>query len=144
MPLAQRSVEENRAWLALFSAFLESVRLPEINSSPTRIITMFIRHVSMRLREDCVTRFARILGAEVIPLLRDQDGFLDYITLISPERSEAVVITFWETEESEESFVRTRNPEVSRSLFDVIEGTPRVDTFDILDSTFPHLAAQRA
>ena len=105
---------------------------------------MFIRHVTMRLREDYVTRFARILGSEVIPLLREQEGFLEYITLISPERLEAVVITFWETEESEEAFVRTRNPEVSRSLFDVIEGTPRVDTFDILDSTISYLAAQKA
>ncbi|MEW6213213.1 MAG: antibiotic biosynthesis monooxygenase [Acidobacteriota bacterium] len=105
---------------------------------------MFIRHVTMRLREDCITKFARIIGSEVIPLLRDQEGFLEYITLISPERAEAVVITFWETEESEEAFVRTRNPQVSRSLFDVIEGTPKVDTFDILDSTLHPLTAKKA
>lgn len=105
---------------------------------------MFVRHVTMRLRADSVAKFGRILGGEVIPLLRKQAGFLDHITLISPERAEAVVITFWDTEDSQEAFIRTQNPQVSRSLFDVIEEAPRVAMFDVLDSTFLKLAAYKA
>ncbi len=105
---------------------------------------MFIRHVTMKLREDCITKFARIMGAEVVPMLRHQEGFLDYLTLISPERAEAVVITFWDTEDSQEAFNRTQNPQVSKSLFDVIEETPKVAMFEILDSTFLKFAANKA
>ncbi len=104
---------------------------------------MFVRHVTMRLRADSVAKFARIIGSEVIPLLRRQEGFLDHITLISPERAEAVVITIWDTEESQEAFNRAQNPQVSRSLFDVIEEAPRVAMFDVLDTTFLKLAAKK-
>jgi hypothetical protein len=71
------------------------------------------------------------METEVIPLLREQEGFWDQITLISPERAEAIVITFWENKESEEAFNRTRNPDVLRGLLGVIEGTPRVALFEV-------------
>jgi heme-degrading monooxygenase HmoA len=100
---------------------------------------MFARHVSMRLRADSVTRFVHVIETEVNPLLRKQAGFLDQITFVSPECAEAIVITFWDKKESEESFNRTRDPEVLRSLLEVIEGTPRVDRFEVINSTFYHL-----
>ena len=96
---------------------------------------MFARHVTMRLRADSVTRFARIMDTEVLPLLRRQAGFLDQITLVSPERAEAAVITFWHTKESEEAFNRTDNPEVLKKLLDVIEGSPRIDLFEVAGSS---------
>jgi hypothetical protein len=85
----------------------------------------------MTLRADSLKRFMRVIETEVIPLLREQEGFWDQITLISPERAEAIVITFWENKESEEAFNRTRNPDVLRGLLDVIEGTPRVALFEV-------------
>jgi hypothetical protein len=85
----------------------------------------------MTLRADSLTRFMRVIETGVIPLLREQEGFLDQITLISPERAEAIVITFWENKESEEAFNRTRNPDVIRGLLGVIDGTPRVDLFEV-------------
>ena len=97
---------------------------------------MFARHVTMKLRADSVTKFAVVIETEVIDLLRRQPGFADQITLISPERAEAVFITFWETRESEEAFKRTRNPEVLEKLLDVIEGSPQVDLFEFADSSF--------
>jgi hypothetical protein len=85
----------------------------------------------MTLRADSLIRFMRVMETEVIPLLREQEGFWDQITLISPERAEAIVITFWENKESEEAFNRTRNPDVLRGLLGVIEGTPRVALFEV-------------
>ena len=97
---------------------------------------MFARHVTMRLRADSVTKFAVVIETEVIDLLRRQPGFVDQITLISPERAEAIFITFWETRESEESFNRTENPEVLEKLLGVIEGSPRVDPFEFAECSF--------
>jgi hypothetical protein len=85
----------------------------------------------MTLRADSLKGFMRVIESGVIPLLREQEGFVDQITLISPERAEAIVISFWENKESEEAFNRTRNPEVLRGLLEVIEGTPRVDLFEV-------------
>ncbi|HXG94886.1 MAG TPA: hypothetical protein VNN73_21280 [Blastocatellia bacterium] len=70
----------------------------------------------------------------VIPLLREQEGFLDQITLISAERVEAMVITFWDGKESEEAFNRRQNPEILSQLLEVIEGNPKVDLFEVATS----------
>lgn len=93
---------------------------------------MFARHVTLKLRADSVAKFARVIESEVTPLLRKQEGFLHQVTLLSPERAGAVVITFWDQKESEEAFNRTRNPEILRSLLEVVEGTPEVDLFEVI------------
>ncbi len=97
---------------------------------------MFARHVRMRLRADSVTRFAVVIETEVIDLLRRQPGFVDQITLISPEQAEAIVITFWKTRESEEAFNRTQNPEVLEKLRGAIEGSPEINLFELVNSSF--------
>jgi heme-degrading monooxygenase HmoA len=86
----------------------------------------------MRLRADSVTKFGVVIETVVMDLLRRQPGFVDQITLISPEQAEAVVITFWQTRESEEAFNRTQNPEVLEKLLSVIEGTPQVNLFEFV------------
>ena len=97
---------------------------------------MYARQVSMKLRPDSVTKFAHVIAAEVLPLLRRQAGFEDQLTLVSPGCTDAVFITFWDKQESEEAFNRMENPEVAKSLLGVIEGTPKVEVFEVIDSTF--------
>lgn len=99
---------------------------------------MFARHVTMRLRADSVTKFAIVIETEVIDVLRRQPGFVDQITLISPERAEAIVITFWQTKESEEAFNRAQNPEVLEKLLGVIDGHPQINIFEFANCSFYH------
>ncbi|HET8669952.1 MAG TPA: hypothetical protein VFM05_04805 [Candidatus Saccharimonadales bacterium] len=101
---------------------------------------MFARHVSMRLRPESVTKFAIVIETEVIDLLRKQPGFIDQLTLMSPERAEAIFITFWQTKESEEAFNRAQNPEVLEKLLGVIEGPPQINLFELVNSPFYHRA----
>ena len=42
---------------------------------------MFVRKVSMRLKGDSAAEFTRKMEQEIIPLLRQQSGFLDEMTL---------------------------------------------------------------
>jgi hypothetical protein len=44
---------------------------------------MFVRKVSMRLKADSAGEFTRKMEADIIPLLRKQQGFLDEMTLIA-------------------------------------------------------------
>lgn len=97
---------------------------------------MFARHVTLQLRADSLTKFGQVMDDYVFPLLLEQDGFLDHTTLISTERVEAIVITFWSSKESEEAFNRTRNPEVLTRLLEVLEGTPKVDVFEVVSAGF--------
>ena len=104
---------------------------------------MFIRNVTMKLKANTTApEFNRIIENDVLPLLRKQPGFRDEITFIAPERSEAVAISFWETKENLETYNRTAYPELLKIISKVVEGTPRVETFDLATSTLHKLAAK--
>ena len=53
---------------------------------------MYTRNVSMKLKVNSATEFTRTLENEVIPVLRKQKGFKDEITLVAPERNDALAI----------------------------------------------------
>ncbi|MFN2514700.1 MAG: hypothetical protein ABR556_00665 [Pyrinomonadaceae bacterium] len=102
---------------------------------------MFGRQVTMKLKADSATELTRINEREIIPMLRMQKGFRDETTFISPQRKEAVVNTFWDTQEEAEAYDSTGYREVLKTLSNVIEGTPIVATFEFANSTFHKAAA---
>lgn len=105
---------------------------------------MFTRHVVVRLKAKTAPEFTRLVEKEVIPMLRKQKGFLDIVTFISPDLTEAVSNTFWDTKADAEAYNRTGYPEVMKSLERVVEGTPTVGTANVSNSTFHKIAAAQA
>jgi heme-degrading monooxygenase HmoA len=103
---------------------------------------MFTRHVSMKLKANVTPEFNRVIENEILPLLRKQPGFRDEITFVAPERSEAVAISFWETKENCENYNRTGYPEVLKIVSKFVEGTSKVETFELTSSTLHKLAAK--
>jgi hypothetical protein len=103
---------------------------------------MFTRLVSMKLKANVVPEFNRAIENEILPLLRKQPGFRDEMIYIAPERSEAVATSFWETKENCETYNRTVYPEVLKITSKFVEGTPKVETFELSSSTLHKLAAK--
>ena len=102
---------------------------------------MHTRNVSMKLKANSAPELTRTLEKEIIPLLRKQKGFQDEISFIAPERNEAVAISFWDKKENAEAYNREKYPEVLKALSKVVEGTPRVETFEVANSTSHEIAA---
>jgi len=105
---------------------------------------MYTRNVRMKLKADSAKEFTRMLENEVIPVLRKQKGFKDEITLVAPERNEAVAISFWDKKENAEAYNREKYPEILKSLSKVVDGTPKVATFEVANSTSHQIAAKAA
>ena len=105
---------------------------------------MFTRHVVIQLKPKTAPEFTRLIEKEVIPMLRKQKGFLDEITFISPDLTEAVGNSFWETKADAENYSRTGYAEVMKSLETVVNGTPTVGTANVSNSTFHKIAAANA
>jgi hypothetical protein len=103
---------------------------------------MFTRNLTMKLKLNTAPEFTRLIENDVLPLLRKQPGFRDQITFVAPERSEAVAISFWDTKENCETYNRTGYPEILKIVAKVVEGTPRVETFELSNSTLHKLAAK--
>ena len=105
---------------------------------------MFGRQVTLKLKgNNSATELNRINDVEVLPILRKQKGFRDETTLISPERSEAIGNSFWDTKADAEAYDHTSYAEVLKSLSNVIDGTPTVKTFEFANSTFHPTAASK-
>jgi heme-degrading monooxygenase HmoA len=102
---------------------------------------MFARKVSMQLKPGGAAEFKQKIESEIIPLLRRQKGFLDEITFLYPNRKEVHAFSLWETAENAEAYNRVTYPEVTKVLASVVEGTPRVQTYEVLNSTFHKIAA---
>ena len=105
---------------------------------------MFTRHVIMQLKANSAAEFTRTVEKTVLPMLRQQKGFRDEITFISTDDSEAIANSFWETKEDAEAYDQAGYPQVLKALSNVVEGTPRVGTAVVSNSTLHKIAAQAA
>jgi hypothetical protein len=105
---------------------------------------MFARHVSMILKPNSVAEFTRTIEHGIIPLLRKQKGFKDEITLIVRDGTEAVGISLWDQKENATAYYRTTYPQVLKLLARVVEGTPEVKSYEVVNSTYHKIAARAA
>ena len=102
---------------------------------------MFARQVSMRLKPNSNKAFTDTIEKEIIPILRKQKGFQDEITFVVPGGTEAVGISLWDQKENAEAYGRGTYAEVQKVLGKVLEGTPRVQSYDVCNSTYHEVAA---
>jgi hypothetical protein len=96
--------------------------------------------VSIHLKPNTVAELTQRLEKEVVPMLRKLKGFHDEITFVNHRGTEALAISLWDHAENAELYSRSVYPAILRILSGVIEGTPAVDTFDVINSTFHKIA----
>ena len=102
---------------------------------------MYARTVFLRLRPDTGARFAQIIEDEILPLLRTQNGFENQITLVAPDGRDVVAISIWDQKESAELYGSTAYPQVLQHLTNVVERTPDVRGYEVVNATFQKVPA---
>lgn len=102
---------------------------------------MFARKVSMALKPGSIAKLGLLMEKNVIPKLREQRGFQDAITFGVPSRDEVFVVSLWDKAESAEAYNRAAYPEVLRLLAPLIEGIPKIETYEVVHSTLHKIAA---
>jgi heme-degrading monooxygenase HmoA len=102
---------------------------------------MFARKVSMRLKPGAAAGFKQAIEGQVIPLLRKQKGFLGEITLLYPSGKEVHAFSLWETAENAAAYNLGTYAEAAKILGSVVEGAPRLQTYEVLNSTFHNIGA---
>ena len=101
---------------------------------------MFARNVSIHLKSNMLSDYTRAFENDILPLLRKQKGFKDEITLSNPSSLDVIAISLWESKASAEAYNTNTYPEVLNTLARMIDGTPKVQTFETVTSTFHKLA----
>jgi hypothetical protein len=97
---------------------------------------MFARNVSFHLKSNMLSDYTRTFENEILPLLRKQKGFKEEITLSNPGSLDTVAISLWENKAYAEAYNTNTYPEVLRTFARFIDGTPKVQTFEAVTSTF--------
>jgi hypothetical protein len=101
---------------------------------------MFARNVSIHVKSNMLSDYTRTFENDILPLLRKQKGFRDEITLSNPGSLDVIAISLWENKADAEAYNTNTYPEVLKTFARVIDGTPKVQTFEAVTSTFHNVA----
>lgn len=103
---------------------------------------MFARNITMHLKADKASEFTTKLETDVLPIMRRQPGFKDELTFLATDRDEAIAISLWDRKESAEAYSRETYPTVLQKLQGLVVGTPKVESFEVANSTFHKVGSQ--
>lgn len=102
---------------------------------------MFARNVSIHVKSNMLSDYTRTFEKDVLPLLRKQKGFTDEITLSNATSLDVIAISLWATKADAEAYNNNAYPEVLKTFATMIDGMPKVQTFEAVTSTFHKVAA---
>ncbi len=90
----------------------------------------FARNVNFTLKTGKTDEFNRLMTSEILPLMKDQKGFCQDLTVL--HSNSGMSITVWDDRASADTYNTKTYPEVLKKLNPVLEGTPRVETYDTI------------
>ena len=102
---------------------------------------MYARIVTLNLKPNRLDDFKETLDKQVMPMLRKQNGFKDELSFVGPSGTEIRTISFWDKKQNADSYNSATYPEVLKVLANVLEGTPQVKAYDVINSTFHKIPA---
>jgi heme-degrading monooxygenase HmoA len=105
---------------------------------------MFARRISLQLKPNSTSQFNQKMESEILPMLRKQKGFQDEITFVAPAGKEVFVMSLWDNQESAEAYNRTSYEEVPKLLAQLVEGTPKVESYNVSSSTWHKIGTAAA
>jgi heme-degrading monooxygenase HmoA len=106
---------------------------------------MFTRVVEVTSKAGKGRELTRTVSEKVLPILKNQPGFLDEITLVSDQDPNRILaISFWNSRENADVYQRDQFSKVNEIIRNLIEETPQVRTFEVEQSTVHKIAAGRA
>ena len=106
---------------------------------------MYSRIVECRVRPDKRDEFSRKLRDQVMPILQKQPGFVDTIGLIhETDTGRVLAISFWQRKEDADRYAQQHFKEVLEIIRPIIDGDPRVETFQVETSASSKLLSTQA
>ena len=105
---------------------------------------MFARNAHFRVKSlSMAEEFARTFQKEVVPLLRAQAGFKGEVMLSNPGSLERITFSLWENKDDAEAYHIHVYPKVLKVLAKLIDGTPKIRTFEAATLSVDHGTAER-
>jgi hypothetical protein len=97
---------------------------------------MFVRKISFQLKPNTFAEFNRTFEKEIIPVLNKQQGFKGEITFATSASKDVLTTSLWDTQKNADLYAGKTYNDVLKMLVNVIDGTPKLETTEVLHSTF--------
>lgn len=104
---------------------------------------MFVRKISFQLKPNMFAEFSRTFEKEIIPVLNKQQGFKGEITFGTSTSKDILATSMWDTQKDAELYASKTYNDVLKTLVNVIDGTPKLETTEVLHSTFNQINVAR-
>jgi heme-degrading monooxygenase HmoA len=83
---------------------------------------MFTRVVAVRTRSGKAREFAKTIQDRIVPMLEDQQGFVEEILLVSDtEPDEILALSFWESQQDAERYIDEQCPRIEELISHLVE-----------------------
>lgn len=106
---------------------------------------MFTRIVETITPPGKAGEFSRTFAEKVLPILREQTGFVDEITLVAQENPDRVLtLSLWNTRQDADKYGRDVFPRMVDLLRNLTIGAPQLSIYDVTTSTAHNIAAAKA
>ena len=96
---------------------------------------MYARNVTFHLKSNSHSDYTRTFENEILPLLRKQKGFQEEVTLTNPNSPYVIAISLWDSKANAEAYNTNAYPQVLKACAKMIDGTPKVQTFEAVTLT---------
>ncbi|MEO8030374.1 MAG: antibiotic biosynthesis monooxygenase [Gemmatimonadota bacterium] len=92
-----------------------------------------VRNVTFQIKPGKTAEFTKVLHDQVLPVMKLQPGFKHELAMHNG--NSAVGLSVWQDQPSADRYQSAAYPEVLKQLAGVIEGTPRVENYELAVST---------
>ena len=97
----------------------------------------FARSNQFALKNGKVDEFKRLMTTEILPLLKNEKGFRQTVTVL--DKNAGMSITLWDDRTCAENYNTKTYPEVLKKLGPVLEGTPTIHTYETVFTLTPEV-----
>jgi hypothetical protein len=104
---------------------------------------MFARKISIQLKPNMLAEFTRTFEDEIVPVLHKQQGFKGEITFANHGSKDVLAISLWDSKKNADLYDSKTYKDVLKLMVNVVEGTPKVETADVLHSTFNEISVAK-
>ena len=106
---------------------------------------MFTRVVEVTTKNGKAHEVCQLVQEKILPILQSQRGFVDEVTLVSTANPNRILaLSFWKTREDAQQYQQQQFQTVNNLIRSQLESDPRIETYDLENSTMHKIAAGKA
>jgi heme-degrading monooxygenase HmoA len=106
---------------------------------------MFSRVVAVRTKRGKVRELAETIQDKILPILKDQPGFVDEIILVpDTEPDQILSLSFWKSQHDAERYSHEQFPRINELISHLVESAPVPKNFNVDTFTSHNIPAGKA